>query len=293
MLIPSHIKDSYFYEQWYSKKNSMKEIFNSFNDESNYQNSILRHYFPTLNEKLLDIYQLFCVNPCSIFDLDDKEKKELNNYQEYIKNINKDKNVNIELLKTSISNNLILIMLNLWFKIRYNYSNFLYRYVIPQITFCRYQNIYELLNDEYHDEPFIIQKNEYEYDVVYKKNYYYCNGDIFKAIHLWFRILTDRCNSEIKTIKFHTKPKNILHYYPWINVWYQTSKNQVLLFKKDLLKKDSFFDSLTNDKLKINELFFNDFIEVKNDINIQKKDNSRTLTDEELKKFINDKKLNK
>lgn len=138
LQIPFNIMKSYFYDQWFSGKVTMKKVFNVYNDESNYQNTILRHYFPNVNEKILDFYQLFCINPGCILELDQKENENFKKYQEYLKSPDKKEPCSLEIVKTIAYNNIALIMLHLWFKVSSNYSNFLYRYVIPIQALSRY-----------------------------------------------------------------------------------------------------------------------------------------------------------
>lgn len=268
MIVPTFLKNSYFYSQWFSKECNMREIFNSFNDESNYHNTILNYYFPTVKEQINDLLQIFCIKPAELFEYNEKEKELIKEYGNCI--LNKKLAPKFDLIRPVLINTMVLVLLNTWFSSYLKYENFLYRYVILDNVISTYGNFYELINNDIHNEPYIIRRNVFQYDVIYKKDYYYCNGDIFKTICIWSAIMKKKCDNKIKPIKFHTNINNLLDYYPWVYSWYNFSKNKVNLFKSkdDTNVKDetkSFYDSLTDDLFELPDIFYNNFEDTKKD----------------------------
>lgn len=286
LLVLSHLKENYLYLRW-NKLCNMKAIFDSYNDESNYQNAVLNYYLPSVKEKINDIYQMFCIKPIDIFSLNEQESKKVEEYLKYIESIDKESNVEpvaIDLMKPIIANNMVLVLVHLWFVINRNYHHFLHRFVILDTTICSSRNFYDIINDEIHDEPYIVRESVYKYSVIYKGNYYECKeaGDdnVDKALYIWLTILKDKCDGKIRPIKFHKK-KNYLDYYPWIAKWLDFSKNQTQLFGTD---NKAFYTSLTEDKVDVIKLFGGDY-------QTQKVDCVQSFIEDKLERVLNDEEM--
>ena len=292
-LVPSFLKICYFYTEWNSKNSNMKQIFNSYNDETNYHKPVIDYYFPVLKEKINDIYQLFCITPWDIFEPDEKEHKTIKSYMEYLDKLDKNQKVDVvelDLVTPMITNNMVLVILHLWFTEHLCYPHFLFRYVILDTAYTTYKNIPSLLKDEYHAEPFFIRRNACEYDVVYKGLYYYCAGNIFKALYIWQYIMKEKCDNKIKHLKFHSITNHVLNYYPWIYTWVDFSKNQVRLFKEtkendEMEPEKGFYETLTEDDITLEPLFNNEFERKQEEKKLEAKKN-KVLTNEEFSNYL-------
>lgn len=288
LIIPFEFRESYLYKKWFLGDCSMNEIFDIYMEESNYQNAVLKHFFPNTYETILDISMDYYSNVKNIFELNEKE---LNFIKEFKISYESKKPKPLYLKKTILFNSFVISIVDLWFESKCNYYHWKHRYVIPFQAFTRYYNtIFKLLKDSIHNEPFIVQSSIFKYNVVYKGNFYTSDDDdIFKVLDKWMQLFKEHNKGTIKYLSKHDAKESIFYYYPWINIWYRMSKNMVKVFKKKGVKEDkdtSFYGSLSRDIITIEELLYCEKEEEEKIVVKKNGNNKKFVTDEEIDKII-------